>query len=179
MSALIPIITNAGINAIFNHDQNGFKAEISHVAIGDSYYTPNQSRTSLSNERLRVPIAAGQIIDDKTLHITALFDDSASFWVREIGFFLSDGTLLAVYSHPTQAIAYKNGNTNFKLAFDLLLTSLPPDSVTINEAIQDHSLSFVSEYVRMGTSQMRAALRSLRLYDRVTAIENKDYQYKI
>lgn len=65
------------------------------------------------------------------IHLTTLADGAAEFWVREIGFLLADGTLLAVWSHATEILTYKAAGTDLLLAYDLSLSALPADSVTI------------------------------------------------
>jgi hypothetical protein len=52
--------------------------------------------------------------------------------VRELGVYLADGTLLAVWSHPTQALAYKTAGSDMLLSYDLVLSALPPNSVTVD-----------------------------------------------
>ncbi|MFL0830287.1 hypothetical protein ACJO16_25025, partial [Vibrio parahaemolyticus] len=57
-------------------------------------------------------------------------DGDTEFWVREIGFILKDGTMLAVWS-DTDPLAYKTAEVPLLLAFDLVLAALPANSVNI------------------------------------------------
>ena len=49
MTAIIPTLTQAGIRAVFNASNTGLKAEVSHIALGDSGYIPTDSATALQS----------------------------------------------------------------------------------------------------------------------------------
>lgn len=173
MSSIIPTLTQAGITASFNASQDGLSAKIAHIAIGDARYTPDESQTGLSSERLRMPIASGRVVDGHTLHVTATFDGAEEFWIGEVGFFLEDGTLLAVFSNIDNPIGFKNATSEFIFAFDLRLTTLPEGSITIEEAQQDTSLHIATELAQMATVQINGMRRSLDLHSRILKLEGK------
>lgn len=100
MEQFTPLITQAGLNAAVNAKANGFTIDISAIAVGTSGYTPSRSQTRLRGEKNRVAIAGGQVVGDGQFHITGHFIDDAEYAVREVGFYLADGTLFAVWSHP-------------------------------------------------------------------------------
>ena len=102
--ALKPIVTKAGLEAVINASHDGLKAQISQVALGDGGYEPECSATALKSERNRIAIIKGTPITSAQIHITAIENGEAEYWVREIGFILEGGTLLALWSHPTQAL---------------------------------------------------------------------------
>ncbi|MCG9685131.1 phage tail protein [Vibrio sp. Isolate23] len=129
-NALIPVITTRGLAAVFNAQNTGLAADITHMALGDNGRTPSKNEVGLVNERMRIPIAEGERIDDHQIHLAALADEDGEFWVREIGFILSDGTMLAVWS-DTDPLAYKSNEVPLLLAFDLVLAALPANSVNI------------------------------------------------
>lgn len=131
MSALIPIITTKGLAAVFNAENTGYAAKITHIALGDNGRTPSKGEIGLTNERMRIPIADGERVDDHQIHVTALADGDTEFWVREIGFMLEDGTMLAVWSDKDSPLAYKSTSVPLMLAFDLSLEALPAESVTV------------------------------------------------
>ena len=79
-----------------------------------------------------MPISQSRRMSPNQIHITAIENGDKSYWVREVGFILSDGTLLAIWSHPTQALAYKSNDIDLALAFDLGLSALPADSIVID-----------------------------------------------
>ena len=129
--SLTPVVTLAGLQAVFNATNDGLQARISHVALGDLGWSPNNQATGLRRERRRVAVSNGSRINPTQIHVTAVEDGSTEYWVREVGFFLDDGTLLAIWSHPTQALAYKAGDVDLLLAFDMVLSALPADSVIV------------------------------------------------
>lgn len=82
--------------------------------------------------------------------------------MRGIGFYLSDGTLFAVYSHPTQPIAYKSAESVFVHAYDLLLTAVPAGSVSIEAAAPNLSLYFAEDFGHFSTAIFGQMLINLR-----------------
>ncbi len=126
-----PIIASAGLTAVLNATNDGLSARITHVALGDAAWTPDNSATVLQNERQRVTVSNGSRIQPNQIHITAVENGSVEYWIRELGFYLDDGTLLAVWSDPDQPLAYKAAGVDVLLAFDLVLSALPDDSVEV------------------------------------------------
>lgn len=130
MTALIPVITTKGLQAVWNAENTGVAAKVTHIALGSNGYNPSKGLISLQAEKKRYQIADGQRVSDTQIHVTALADDTAEFWVKEVGFLLEDGTLFAVWS-STGALAYKSALVPLLLAFDLVLDALPAGSVTV------------------------------------------------
>ncbi len=126
-----PIITTAGLTAVLNATNDGLSARITHVALGDAAWTPDNSATALQNERRRVTVSNGERIQPTQIHITAVENGSTEYWIRELGFYLDDGTLLAIWSDPEQPLAFKAAGVDILLAFDLVLSALPDDSVEV------------------------------------------------
>lgn len=96
------IVTNLGAAKIANAVSLGTKLNITHMAVGDGggvSPTPNASQTRLVNEvrraalnSLTVDAANGsQIIAEQVIPET-----EGGFWIREMGLFDGDGTLIAV-----------------------------------------------------------------------------------
>ena len=132
LAALIPVITSAGLAAAFTADSTGIAGKITHIALGDVGRVPSKNETKLKNERLRIPVADGERIDDFQIHLTGLADTGPAFWVREVGFILEDGTLFALWS-DTNPLAYKSegGAVPLLLAFDLVLSAIPAGAITV------------------------------------------------
>ncbi|OQS32829.1 phage tail-collar fiber domain-containing protein [Chromobacterium haemolyticum] len=130
-TALIPQMLDAGLAAIQLASGDGVRLRITHIALGDAAYTPHPSQLGLRHEIVRYPIADGKSTGPRQLHLTALADDSAEFWVREVAFILENGKALAVWSHPSQALVYKQAGLELLLAYDLTLAGVPPDSVIV------------------------------------------------
>ncbi|WP_109512586.1 phage tail protein [Pseudomonas ovata] len=159
---LQPVITKTGLAAIFTADNTGVSARIGSIVLGTSSYTPSADQKSLVTQVAEYPIADGERLSSTMLHITALADGPHAFWVREIGFKLTDGTLLAVWSHPTEALTYKAANASILLAYDLSLSALPADSVTIVSSGAGLSLSLAGPLAAQATAMLAEQLRGLR-----------------
>lgn len=169
---LEPVILDVGLSALFNQTQDGFAARITHIALGDDGHTPSRSQTGLRRERARYPVADGRKVSPNQIHVTALADGPESFWVREVGFVLEDGTFLAVWSHPTQILAYKAAYVDLLLAYDLNLQALPADSVTVVSTGANLSLVLAEELAGVATGHISLLRRQVALQDRVDALED-------
>ncbi|MVA40689.1 phage tail protein [Agrobacterium vitis] len=152
MKALVPVLTRAGMRAVFNASRDGLSAKVSHLAFGDSAYSPTGDETALKSEKVRIPIAGGSWVGGFTVHMTGLLDAGPSFWIKECGMILSDGTLLAVWSDPATPLAYKTDGVPIVTAFDLTLEALPKGAVTVQAGSVDLSLFFGVEFARIGTA---------------------------
>lgn len=172
MNPLIPVLTRAGMRAVFRADSEGLSARVSHIVFGDQGYNPTGNETALAHERIRVPIAAGAWVGDFTIHLTALLDDGPSFWVKECGILLSDGTLLAVWSDPTTPLAYKTAGVPIITAFDLSIEAFPKTSLTVDAGDVDLTLFFGSEFAAIATAIARHGLEIRSLIDRVAVLES-------
>jgi len=129
---LIPLITQAGLQAVFSASNQGLQAEITEVALGDHAWTPEASATGLVSEKRRIAISGGEAVAPNQIHLTAIEDGTdLEYWVNEVGFYLADGTLLAVWSDAQQPLAYKAAGVDLLLAFDMVLSSLPANSISI------------------------------------------------
>lgn len=118
--SLDPILTDAGLAALRNADATGIAAKITHVALGDVGATPIPSVQALQNERLRVACFSGGVTGNRQITLTAnVAAGTPEFFVKEIGFFLEDGTLFAFWSHPEQALGYRSQTTPWFFKFVL------------------------------------------------------------
>nr|WP_180205504.1 phage tail protein [Pseudomonas sp. SbOxS1]NYU05617.1 phage tail protein [Pseudomonas sp. SbOxS1] len=165
MSELQPVITKAGLSAVWRKDKTGLAAEITHVVIGTEGYTPANTQTALRKQVAVYPISDGETLSSTLLHVTAVADGPQAIWVREIGYLLSDGTLFAVWSHPTDVLAYKPAANKLLLAYDLSLTALPPDSVTITSTGAGLNLTLSEELAALATASIADMLRGLEQQD--------------
>ncbi len=164
---LQPVITKAGLAAILRADNTGIAAQITHIALGTSGYTPSADQKSLVAQTAKYPIAGGERLSSTLLHLTALADGDRAFWVREIGFLLSDGTLLAVWSDSSTPLAYKSADTDLLLAYDLSLAALPADSVTIISNEAGLSLSLAGPLAAQAQALIAEQLRGLLQQDQL------------
>lgn len=105
MTKFYAIVTSTGAAKIANAVALGTKLNITQMAVGDggTLPTPNASQTKLINEVRRAaintlsidPANASQMIAEQVIPET-----SGGFWIREMGLFDADGTLIAVCSTP-------------------------------------------------------------------------------
>uniref|UniRef100_UPI00069CCE7A phage tail protein n=1 Tax=Xenorhabdus khoisanae TaxID=880157 RepID=UPI00069CCE7A len=96
------LLTHAGKNKLEEASSSGNKLEITHMAVGDgggSSPIPNANQSALINEKHRAEIDAltidpqnpNQLIAEQTLP-----EGEGNWWIREMGLFDKDGTLIAV-----------------------------------------------------------------------------------
>ena len=99
-------VTDAGRAAIVT-PPTGLTAPFAFMAVGGGTvagagYTPTGQETALKSEFMRVPLGAGQKLAPPQIMFAATLDGDNIGWIREIGLFLQDGTLWAIWSEdPT------------------------------------------------------------------------------
>lgn len=180
---LQPVITEAGLAAIFNATQDGFQGKITHIALGDSGYSPAQTQTKLRTEKARHAISDGEKLGTNHLHLTAIADGKTEFWVREVGFYLDSGVLLAVWSDPKSPLAYKSAGVDLLLAYDLLLEALPANSVTVESSGAGLNLTLAGPLAALAAAQISEQLRGVQRDDQLATqqsmqgIANSKIQY--
>lgn len=152
---LNPTMLEVGLDAIWREQEAGFEAKIAYVALGDAGYAPDQGQQGLRSERVRFPVAGGKKLSSRQLHVTALGDHGPEFWVKEVGFVLENGVFLAVYSDPNRVLQYFKPDTAAHiLAYDVLLSSIPADSVTIVTGPINLNLSMAEEYAAIANAMV-------------------------
>lgn len=107
MSAIyFAIPTDAGQAKIANAIALGIPLKITHMAVGDGNgqpVTPNAAQTALIRENRRAPLNTlfqdplnqAQLVAEQIIP-----EDVGNWWIREIGLFSEDGTLIAVANCP-------------------------------------------------------------------------------
>ena len=165
-------ITSLGLSKAVNADLQGLALKITHVGIGLNGYEPNKAQTKLQNEVVKVQIHGGKKISENQVHLTALFEDDGEIKGREVGFYLSDGTLFAVDSDPVHIIMYKSGSNGSAVieSFDLVLDSVPPNSITV-DVTGDLGISFEKEFATIATAQINTMSRQVIQEFRIMDIE--------
>ena len=134
MSALALTITAAGLAAAVNAANTGLgPIVISQIALGSSTYTPAASQTTMAAEIKRITTFGADVVADNTLHVTITDTSADTYTLGEIGLYTDTGVLFAVYSQATP-ILEKGAEQLVLLSADILLTSVPPGSVTIGNA---------------------------------------------
>ena len=156
------VVTQAGLAKAMQADQRGISFKITHVGIGTTGYTPDSSMTELQSESVRVALSGGKEISSNQMHLTALFDGEAEIIGREVGFYLEDGTLFAVDSHPTDVLVYKSASTGSRVleGFDLIFEAIPPNSITVDTS-GDLTFYYAHSFAVMAVAQINNMRRSL------------------
>lgn len=137
MTALALTITDAGRAAIVNAQNTGTAPiVISQIALGSGTYNPTDApgaaRTALAAEIKRITTFGADVVADDTLHVTITDTSADTYDLGEVGLYTNTGVLFAFYAHTTH-ILEKGAQQFVLLSADILLTSVPPGSVTIGD----------------------------------------------
>jgi len=155
------IVTNLGAAKIANAAALGTKLNITQMAVGDgggTLPTPNASQTKLINEVRRAainslsidPANASQMIAEQVIPET-----SGGFWIREMGLFDADGTLIAVCNTPeTYKPALQEGSGRTQTvrmiliinSTDAITLKIDPSVVLATRKYVDDSILTVRQY---------------------------------
>lgn len=128
------VLTNAGLQAIVNAEQTGTApVVISQIAFGSGQYSANASQIALQNEIKRLPVISGGTDNDHSIHVAAQDTSSDSYSVYEFGLFLSDGTLLAVYSQTGTPILQKTISSVAQFECGIALQGVNVESISFGD----------------------------------------------
>lgn len=144
---LVPVITRAGLNACVDAQGDGLQAHLQYIAVGRGLasiggggttyasYVPSNTQTALKSQVIQVPLISGAKLDNAGFRVLARVPKTstpAEYPIREVGFYLSDGTLFAVWSDPAVGVlAAKTALADIDLAFELYLQQIPTGSLTL------------------------------------------------
>lgn len=166
-TALQPLITKAGLAAIWNATSTGVQAEIAYIGLGSQGYTPTVDQKALRAQVVKYPVSGGEKLSSSLIHLTALADDDKAFWVREVGIYFADGTLFAVWSSPDTPLTYKAAGTELLMAYDLSLEALPADSVTIVSTATGLNLTLAGPLAAQSTALVAEMMRGVLQQDQI------------
>lgn len=125
------IITNAGKAAIVNAQNTGTApVTIASVGFGSTSWSPTDTAVSLQSEVKRITAIGGDVVNSDTIHVNVGDSSTDAYVIREIGLFLTDGTLFAITSSPSD-ILDKQPSISVNMAVDIVVTNLPAGSVTV------------------------------------------------
>lgn len=100
------LLTNQGAAKLANATALGTKVQITHMGVGDGggvLPVPNGAQTALVNEKRRALLNALSVDAANSSQIIAeqiIPENEGGFWIREIGLYDSDNTLIAVANCP-------------------------------------------------------------------------------
>ncbi|WP_051680916.1 phage tail protein [Vibrio rhizosphaerae] len=125
------VITRKGLEECISAKAKGIQLSLKWVSAGDRAYTPNPNQTTLQNELQRVEFSEFKDIGGSQIQAVAKFSGPDEYPIRELGFWLEDGTLFGVISAPNTTLNYKARNGHCIQPFTLDLSALPSDTVTV------------------------------------------------
>ncbi len=141
--AIVPTICNAGLAASFRAQGDGIDVKLSHMAVGRGLpngtgwkgYVPLRTQTALMREDVRVPLLSGSVLDGEGFRVLARIPrtaDGSEVQVREVGWFLSTGELLCVWSEVADApLTSRTPRAEIDFAHDLYLSQVPLASIDL------------------------------------------------
>lgn len=134
MTIFNPTVTDDGQAAAFNAESTGTELVITDIAFGLGSYDPTGAETALVNEVERVPVASGSRLSPTQIRMNAVWDDdAANSPINEVGIY-AGSVLFAVWSRASGgALGYKTPGVDFVFNYSMLLTVVPPGSVTVLE----------------------------------------------
>lgn len=129
---LRPTKTVAGRKATFNASGTGTELVITHMSLGDKGGPIDDSLTKLRSERERSMVVGSKPTID-TIHIDAIFNSPAAYWVREVGFWAGT-TLVYYWSTDGVELGYKAADFEWLMGLDLLIDPKGDGPITITAA---------------------------------------------
>lgn len=162
-ASLSPIITAAGWQAITRASDADLKIAIQEIALGSQGSPVTGDETALKNEQARVAIAETTTLTPQQVQLTALVTGLQEYWIYEIGIYLTDGTLFALWSDAQTPLAYKAKNVDMVLTLDLMLSALPSEQITFITTNAITTLSYAKEFAQIATICIDTMRRQIEL----------------
>lgn len=180
------IVTNLGAAKIANAAALGTKLNITQMAVGDgggTLPTPNASQTKLVNEMRRAALNtlsidatnASQVIAEQVIPET-----EGGFWIREMGLFDAEGTLIAVCNTPeTYKPALQEGSGRTQTVRMLIIVN-STDAITlkIDPAVVLATRQYVDSKVSQAVIEVRQYADDLMAKHIAAADPHKQYAPK-
>ena len=178
MSDFSPVFTDAGRAAIADSTGRGLSSIITHIALGAGQYavraendTPVAAalaRTALLDERLRVPVSAGDNPAPGSIallaEIPAATGKAGEFFINEIGLIDDKGVLVALWSDAANNLGFRGQLGGWSLSLTLAWVDMPASSIAVN--VQTAPLSRQLAAQARITAQIRAMVEGAGLtYD--------------
>ena len=150
------IATLSGMAAIADAVAKGETVNITHIAIGDGIWSPDENATSLQSERIKAPILEVQVIENNIRKISALAEGTEEFFISEIGVIghhNGEDILLAITASENP-IQWKPANQPVPLELLMHFAAFPEGSVTINATV-NNNLSLLKPMVQQSLATIR------------------------
>lgn len=172
MEALIPVVTDDGLQHLINAENSGLTGKIAHIAFGDAGssqggYEPDVAQTALRRERVRIPVAGGARLGPFEIMVQGLLDTGPTFNINEVGFVLEDGTFLSFWSIPGRTLLQKSEGVPLAVALNLALSGIPAGSIDLNISGPSVNLTIIGPIAQTAADFMRT-------WRRMVQTENRD-----
>lgn len=174
-----PVITEAGMAASLAAKTGGFAVDITHVAVGNTGYvipvsdTGLATQTELSSEQQRVAIQGASEVGEGQTDISFIIDGPGDYYIREIGFFLSDGTLFAIASNATRALMWKSEISRALIGLELAFFAVDAGTLNIVSEGPPLELLMTTEIATLLLPISRLTLAGMVEKQRVSALETR------
>ena len=149
------ILTSYGKQALANAQASGTTVNITEFAVGDgngSYYTPNETQTTLVNEVYRAQV--NRITTDPANPNWVIVEgiipvDQGGFTIREIGIFDDSGNLVAIGNYPEtyKPVLSQGTGSDMYIRFIMEVENVESVQLKINPAIVLANRKYVDEKV--------------------------------
>ncbi len=136
-----PVLTLAGRAALVAAFEAGNTIAIAEVVIGSGHYPIHdtsgiplpeaQGRSALDSEAARAATSVVERIGSQQLSVLATIPAGDEVAVGEIGWILEDGTLFAVWSHPTDTYLYRTAMAELDIDYTFTIQDLPLDAIQV------------------------------------------------
>lgn len=176
-----PQITRHGLNELLNLPE-GVRDAITHIGLSTARFTPTAETTAVQNEVLRIAISDSIDNGDNAIQFYAAIAENE--WsgnmtaIYTIAFYLSTGTLLAVWSNPNEVEALLRNGRSEEFYYTFALDALPADKIEIistqrvfNPGVFDFILSTTASTAAMANALINETINSVGLVKAIEQIE--------
>jgi hypothetical protein len=150
------VATIAGMAAVADAVANGGTVQVTHIALGDGSWVPDENAIALLSEKIRTPVLGAQAIENNIHKVSAFAEGPTEFFIHEIGVIANhNGTdILLAVAADVNAIQWKPANQRVPLELLLHFAAFPPGSVTIDATI-NNNLSLLKPLAQQGLANIR------------------------
>lgn len=130
---IFPILTEAGKAAAISADNVGLHLTIGYIGFGPAQYDPTGNELAMFNEVKRVPATGVMRPAPNQMRLAGAWAEYAGVSeIGEIGFWTTDGVLVAIWSRATGGpLGYKTEGVDFVLFADIVFEGIPQGSIQI------------------------------------------------
>lgn len=171
-----PQITRHGLNELLNLPE-GVRDAITHIGLSTARFTPTAETTAVQNEVLRIAISDTTESGDNAIQFYAAIADNE--WsgnmtaIYTIAFYLSTGTLLAVWSNPNEVEALLRQGRSEEFYYTFALDALPADKIEIISTQRVFNPGIVEQIAQHTLASIR---QTLTIDDHATQLKQHDSQ---